>query len=141
MTEEIQRGERGPMGDKGYHGQTGEKGDPGKPGVKGEKGDAEPIHPWRWRGITVWIVVFTAIVFYSLQSTRDQSATLRQLQATNCSLKNFLLTAQQARLNTASHETGVRRKQDLQAAGGYKLLADRFTEVGKCKFTPIRGVR
>lgn len=140
MAEEFHRGERGPAGDKGYHGQRGEKGATGEQGVKGEKGEPEPIHPLRWRALAVWIILFTSITFYALQQIRNQSATLHQLQKTNCGLRNFLLTAEKARLNTASHETGIKKQQDLDAADGYGRLAANFTQVGNCQFHFSGGV-
>lgn len=36
----------------------------------------EPIHPWRWRALTLWIAVFTAAVIFGLtdiQSSRLSS--------------------------------------------------------------------
>lgn len=60
------QGERGERGEKGDHGQTGEAG-PKR---------VEPIHPWRWRLLTVWILgTMFALgwIFHDLQQSRIQS--------------------------------------------------------------------
>jgi hypothetical protein len=32
-----------------------------------------PIHPWRWRALTAWIVIFTAVVIYGLHTIRNDA--------------------------------------------------------------------
>lgn len=33
----------------------------------------ERIHPWRWRMLSIWIIVFTALTAYALFQTRNES--------------------------------------------------------------------
>jgi hypothetical protein len=54
------------------------------------------VHAWRWRGLTVWIAVFSLLVAYSLQVQRDESRRNdHQQQVAN--------RAQQRQLNDARH--------------------------------------
>jgi len=98
------------------------------------------IHPWRWRALTFWIIVFSISVFFALRQNsnqsaelKEQSATLVQLEKTNCNTKVFLLTAREARLDSADTNFGIQRESDLKAAAGYKAIADNFTAIGRCK--------
>lgn len=95
--------------------------------------EKDAIHPWRWRFLALWIIIFTAVTFYGIASVQSDSARATALERTNCGLKIFLLTARHARINTARREVGTARKSDLEAAHGYQVLADRFTAVGHCK--------
>lgn len=98
----------------------------------------EPVYKgpsWFRRAISIWIVVFTLIVGYALHKVDSTSAREAALEQTNCGLKQFLLTARQSRIASASRETGRARKGDLAAARGYLVLAERFTAVGHCKLT------
>jgi hypothetical protein len=93
----------------------------------------EPIHPWRWRALTAWIVIFSIVVIVELNRISEQSATVAQLQHTNCGLEKFLLTARKSRYNSylKSHE-----KTDIQAVIGYEQILLPFaynkSSVGKC---------
>lgn len=109
------------------------------------------IHPWRWRALGVWIVIFTVIVIWSIHTSNNTSsnanrlaktnseiildlkhtkASVVSLEKTNCSLKVFLLTARKTRYDAAVRESKLgdikAAGQDQQAADGYKQLADRF---------------
>jgi hypothetical protein len=109
----------------------------------------EPIHPWRWRALTVWVVVFTLIVFFALRAIENQSAKVTQLQKTNCGLEQFLLTARTTRWQSYQH---THLKADLNAVVGYELLLRPFIDnheaTGRCpiprhliiKTRPLRGV-
>ncbi len=60
-----------------------ERGEQGRRGRRGKQGHAEAIHPWRWRFLTLWIVVFTVIVFYALNEVRDNAVVAKQLALQN----------------------------------------------------------
>lgn len=108
----------------------------------------DDIHPLRWRFLTIWIILFTFIAFWLIrddrnlaQKSNDQikangtqirelkktKASVARLEKTDCGLRDFLLDARATRLKLAAHEHGKRRKIDLEAAAGYKSLADRFS--------------
>lgn len=107
------------------------------------------IHPWRWRMLTLWILVFTIAVGYALhdnrdliksnrtliKTTHDQAASVYALQQTNCGLVKFLLTARKARWATYKR---FHRKSDLQAIVGYEKLVAPFLNdkhsIDSCKF-------
>ena len=95
--------------------------------------DPREIHPWRWRALTAWIVIFSVAVFVTLALTRSQTVDVTKLERTNCGLKIFLLTARRTRLDEAKREVGQAQADDLAAAEGYRLLAERFTAIGNCK--------
>lgn len=119
----------------------------------------EPIHPWRWRFLAAWIIIFTALAFIAIRSGRENSsdinrtvivlkrsnaqlrqskASIVQLQRTNCGLKQFLLAARAARLRAARIENGAQKASDFEAAKGYKRLASTFTGVGvNCKLNRL----
>jgi hypothetical protein len=102
----------------------------------------EPIHPWRWRGLVIWIIIFTVVIFVSLRTQRgavhrlqeDKASiaslqdTISELRRTDCALRRFLLKAREARLKTAESEYGELRQADLDAARGYLALANIFPE-------------
>lgn len=98
----------------------------------------EPLHRWRWRAITVWIIIFTVTIFWGIRQLRSDVSQLRQdkasiiqLEHTNCGLRDFLSTARQARLQAAKHETNPQAKQeDFRAARGYERLFHNFTVDG-----------
>lgn len=108
--------------------------------------ERQPIHPWRWRFVAVWIVIFTIATGYAIRSNReninelkDAKASVQALQRTNCGLRNFLLTAKQAREKAAQTSTGQIRLDNLQAAAGYKNLLKPFhgrLAVGACPNPP-----
>ena len=53
----------------GATGETGATGDTGATratGARGATGAPAPIHPWRWRALTVWVVVFTLITAWAV---------------------------------------------------------------------------
>ena len=47
----------GPTGETGATGATGKTGAPGRPA---------PVHPWRWRALTVWVVIFTLVTAWAV---------------------------------------------------------------------------
>lgn len=104
-----------------------------------------PIHPWRWRFIAVWILIFTVLVFIAIRQNRSaisqinhDKASIIQLERTNCALKSFLLQAEKARLKTAHDDkTPAQKQADLAAAAGYHRLARLFPLDG-CKYA-LRG--
>lgn len=102
--------------------------------------EPEPIHPWRWRFLAIWIAIFTLACGYAIRNNREsisqvkrESARVAALQKTNCGLARFLLTARKTRwasyLN--SHD-----KADIQAVKGYEKLVEPFISeedsVGEC---------
>jgi nicotinamide riboside transporter PnuC len=90
-------------------------------------------HARRWRGLAVWIIVFTVITFWALHSVRNQAATVHDLQHTNCNLKSFLLSAKAVRITAANDpKQKESRTINLKAAVGYQVLADNITAVGHC---------
>lgn len=98
----------------------------------------EPIHPWRWRGLVLWIVIFTGITFWTLVQNREavhdlqiNRARVTALRHTNCALQQFLLSARDARERAAVNETNPAAKRvDVAAARQYNRLAQAFT--GSC---------
>lgn len=101
----------------------------------------EPIHPMRWTALTIWIIAFTIVVALGMRSLQDQqddlkrqSATIAQLQKTNCSLRTFLLSAE-ARNRVTAEDPAINeatRKANLRAANGYHQLAAVITATGPC---------
>jgi hypothetical protein len=92
---------------------------------------------WRWKLLTVWIVIFTATTIWSLHQIQSDSARASALEHTNCGLKIFLLTARHARLVAAAGEEGRQKDLDLAAAAGYQVLVKRITAVGEhCTIPP-----
>lgn len=122
--------------------------------------DPHEIHPWRWRMLALWIVVFTIVSLVYANSSRHTArsadktssqtqalvvdlnrtkATVAQLQKTNCSLKIFLLTARKSRYDAYAHELKESPKVaagDLAAARNYTQLADQFKVGGECIIPP-----
>lgn len=45
----------------------------GKRGKQGKSGGLELQHKWRWRLLVVWIVIFSALVAYSVRENRERS--------------------------------------------------------------------
>lgn len=96
-------------------------------------------HPWRWRLIQVWIIVFTIVVAILIGDNHTQiknvivnKASIIQLQQTNCRLKAFLVQAEISRLQLVKHESGTIKQLDLKAAISYYKLATAFdSSVGK----------
>lgn len=93
----------------------------------------DSIHPWRWRALTLWIIIFTALTFLALRNLDNTTAKIAQLEQTNCGLKVFLLTARDARIRQANNSSGRAKDANLRAARGYQDLAERFTAVGNCR--------
>lgn len=98
-------------------------------------------HRWLWRGLFAWIFIFSVIVFYALHenrassnATRRASASVADLQKTNCNLKTFLLNAKTARLRDADAvEQQADRASNLSSARGYVVLANNIEAVGNCQ--------
>lgn len=49
----------------------GRRGRRGRRGTQGDSGEYEAIHPWRWRALTLWIIVFTIAVGFALHDSRQ----------------------------------------------------------------------
>lgn len=103
-----------------------------------------PIHPWRWRFIALWIIIFSVLVFWALRSNRSaiteinrDKASIASLERTNCALKEFLQQAEATRLHVASREKGRQRVLDLRAARGYRRLGHLFPQDG-CQRTLLK---
>lgn len=117
--------------------------------IKDENGvlhQIQPIHPWRWRALTTWIIIFTAvaIIFGSIlqnqvQDVKTTKASIVSLQHTNCRQRNFLVAAYNIRTTSADHETGVKRSADLAAAKSYRVLIGGYgpDALGSCKIIPL----
>lgn len=94
----------------------------------------EPIHPWRWRGLAVWVIIFTGVTFWVLVQNRQAVNDLRNNRAkvaallhTNCALQKFLLSARDARAHAAVHDKDpAARHVDQRAAKQYGKLARTF---------------
>jgi hypothetical protein len=87
--------------------------------------------------MTVWVVIFTVLVFWAVRQNREavnainhDKASIVSLEKTNCALKEFLAAAEAARLHTAGHESGSQKQSDLRAARGYHKLAQLFPQDG-----------
>jgi hypothetical protein len=52
------------------HGEKGNRGRRGREGRQGEAGK-DAIHPWRWRALTLWIILFTAFSFWQYTALQD----------------------------------------------------------------------
>ena len=106
-----------------------------------------PVHKQRWIALTIWIAIFSTVAVLGYHQNRQaiselhrQKAAVSSLATTNAALKSFLLQACVARLNSASHETGQKKAQDIASAEGYKDLAVLFKgpDNPKCN-VPKRG--
>lgn len=42
-----------------------------------------PVHPWRWRALTLWIVVFTAVVLWAIITLRNTQTNFAAERAAN----------------------------------------------------------
>lgn len=98
----------------------------------------------RWHLLTIWIVVFTIVVYgitkhdrRQIQELKDQKANIGLLQKTNCKLKKYLITSEKFRLRTAQKETGLKQKADLQAAATAAELANSFSNPSCLKPAPL----
>jgi hypothetical protein len=93
-----------------------------------------PVHPWRWRALTIWIVVFTGVMLYSFHSVDDTTAKIRDLQKTNCNTKVFLLTAAERNQVAADLKSNppAERRANRRAAASYRVIANNFIAVGYC---------
>lgn len=112
--------------------------------------DLAPIHPWRWRGLVLWIILFTALTFWAIRGLEHQSATVTELQRTNCGLEKFILQARVTRWQAYVEKQDV---ADLSAVVGYERLAAPFVHnheaTGNCpipsrlviKSRPLDGIR
>jgi hypothetical protein len=116
----------------------------------GEIVQVRPIHPWRWKGIYVWIILFTAaailfghILQQQVQDVKNTKASIVSLQSTNCRQRNFLVAAHNARVRSANSETGAIRQADLDAAKSYELLIAGYgpESLGHCKILLLRKVK
>lgn len=124
------RGGQGGAGGMGGEGVVGRAGPPGPEGPAGPR-RPEPIHPWRWRFLGVWIFIFTFLVFWAVRVNRESIADLKQnkaavnqLRDTNCALREFILAAQQSRERAAKAEKDPKaRANDLNTALVYEKLA------------------
>ena len=98
-----------------------------------------------------WMIAFTILVGLSLRSTQNlgkdnkkQIAELEQskadiasLQKANCNIRNFLVTARNARLQTNG---GNPTPTDVRAADGYKTILETYSDqaIGtNCKKIPL----
>jgi hypothetical protein len=95
------------------------------------------VHIRRWQ-IGAAFAVLTVIFVLGLVKVQHDAASIHDLQRTNCGLRNFLLTARNARLRAAAEETDGPRQSDLRAAEGYLSLASAFQgkAVGECPPPP-----
>lgn len=93
----------------------------------------QPITIRRWE-LAASFVALTLVFVFVIVHVQNDSASIHDLQRTNCSLRQFLLTAREARVRSAGAEYGEARKRDLAAARGYADLADRFQgkAIGHC---------
>lgn len=55
-------------------------------------GKGTPIHPWRWRALTAWIIIFSILVGLALRNGRQQDAEIQRQRADsierNCNVTN-----------------------------------------------------
>jgi hypothetical protein len=100
----------------------------------------DSIHPWRWRAVVIWIVIFTVVVVYALHrqfittdELKSDKASIAQLRTTNCGLERFLLTARKTRWRLYKQH---HNPADLAAVKGYEKLVGPFTNSGFCKLRP-----
>lgn len=63
----------GGIGGAGGEGGKGAQGIQGPQGPQGPPGDVERYHIWRWRFMSLWIVVFTALVSFALWQNHNLS--------------------------------------------------------------------
>lgn len=93
---------------------------------------------WFRRAQIIWIIVFSLAVAWEFSSLRHNTASVHELQRTNCGLRKFLTQAEVSRIKNAYHETGSKQKIDIQAAQAYDTLAKSFGAVGaKCTIPVI----
>lgn len=113
------------------------------------------LRKWRWKVLTIWIVIFSALNILNTISQRNVSTNnhsiavkaaklarsnkmsikainknrvnIGALQATNCSLKKFLLSARAARIAASKIDKGSKSANDLRAADSYEAIVKPFT--------------
>lgn len=91
-------------------------------------------HPWRWKLLSIWIIIFTILVFWGLRTNRQavhrlkqDKASIIQLERTNCGLRKTLTTARAARVSASEQDKSQRRKRtDLAAIKGYDEVLKFF---------------
>lgn len=93
----------------------------------------EPIHPYRWAAVALCFIVLGIACFIAIRDNRNainqisqQKASIKQLQRTNCGLREFLISAKQARIRLYRIDHGRKRRIDRQALRGYKSILRNF---------------
>lgn len=103
-------------------------------------GGSRSYDVWLRRGLITWMILFTLATGFAIRKAREtsdenrdliikvseQTASVKQLQKTNCGLEKFLLTARRARYDSAQEKTGAEKDSDMAAVAGYKNLALQF---------------
>src|SRR5687768_7330823 len=71
--EEREQGPQGVQGIQGVQGKSGtnERGPEGPVGPEGPGGSYEAIHRWRWRALTLWILLFSGLAYYGYTQLED----------------------------------------------------------------------
>lgn len=52
--------------------------------------EKEPIHPWRWLFISIWIIIFTAVVIWILHDQRNTINKIKTAQTALCVMRGDL---------------------------------------------------
>jgi hypothetical protein len=96
----LHRGKTGDAGPTGGTGLTGATGAQGEQGEQGEQGDAAPIHPWRWRLLSIWIVLFSLamILAYHDANRASQEAEHAAAKAESAAKENVRLSRENRKL-------------------------------------------
>jgi hypothetical protein len=71
----------GGVGGAGGKGATGEQ---GPVGPRGKGGKYEAIHPYRWRALTIWIVLFTLVGIIGIRENRERINDIQTSRVESC---------------------------------------------------------
>lgn len=118
-------------------GPAGPKGDKGNPGT-----NSEPIHPWRWRLLTGWVVGFSLISFFAFRDGRAVDEKIQDERALsiilNCEAQNQrhdqTINVLDQRINEAKRGQTPQRQKEIQASRDYTaLLVDALVPKLDCE--------
>jgi hypothetical protein len=88
--------------------------------------EREPIHPWRWRALAVWIVVFSLIVVWAVAKTRSNVHAINQSRVEvaleNCRSQNLRHDNTIRELNVLISELPKDRQARAQASKPFTIL-------------------
>lgn len=108
------------------------------------KEEREPIHPWRWRALALWIILFTVLVIWAIVQSRNSvhgiSKNRKETFYNNCKTQNERHDATIAELHqlvqkiSSLKSTTPIKKTQLQGSVVFTtLLVDALAPKQNCK--------